>query len=101
MILALLLISVQVTPSDAVAGYADCLSSRINADPAMIDPPADVAARLAIHDAALRTCAAKRKSARAQDAAMFDKVDASTRKVLEDPVSADQVDGDLADGPQP
>ena len=99
MILALLLFA-QMTPSDAVAGYADCLSSRINADPAMIDPPADVAARLAIHDAALKTCAAKRKSARAEDAAMFDKVDASTRKVLEDPASAEQVDGDLGDGPQ-
>ncbi len=99
MILALLL-SAQMTPSDAVAGYADCLSSRINADPAMIDPPADVAARLAIHDAALKACAAKRKAARAEDAAMFDKVDASTRKVLEDPASAEQVDGDLGDGPQ-
>jgi hypothetical protein len=99
-ILALLLFA-QVTPSDAVAGYADCLSSRINADPAMIDPPADVAARLAIHDTALKLCAPKRKSARPDDAAMFDKVDASTRKVLEDPVSAEQVDGDLADVPKP
>ncbi|WP_294260696.1 hypothetical protein [uncultured Sphingomonas sp.] len=100
MILALLLFA-QVTPSDAVAGYADCLSSRINADPAMIDPPAEVAARLAIHDAALKLCAPKRKSARPEDATMFDKVDASTRKVLEDPVSAEQVDGDLADVPKP
>ena len=100
MILALLLFA-QVTPSDAVASYADCLSSRINADPAMIDPPTDVAARLAIHDAALKLCAPKRKSARPEDAAMFDRVDASTRKVLEDPVSAEQVDGDLADAPKP
>ena len=99
MILPLLLL-VQVTPSDAVAAYADCLSSRINADPAMIDPPADVAARLAIHDAALKLCAPKRKSSRPEDAAMFDRVDASTRKVLEDPVSAEQVDGDLAEAPQ-
>ncbi|PCD02893.1 hypothetical protein COC42_00100 [Sphingomonas spermidinifaciens] len=99
--IAAMILAAQVTPSDAVAAYADCLSSRINADPAMIDPPADVAARLAIHDAALKTCAAKRKSSRPEDAAMFDRVDASTRKVLEDPVAAEQDDGDLADAPKP
>ncbi|WP_315760213.1 hypothetical protein [Sphingomonas sp. Y38-1Y] len=100
MILALAL-EMQAVPSGSVAAYADCLSSRINADPAMIDPPTELAARLAIHDAALKACADRRRAARPEDAAMLDRVDASTRKVLEDPASAEQVDGDLADEPQP
>lgn len=100
MILALAL-ELQAAPSAAVAAYADCLSSRINADPQMTDPPADVAARLAIHDAALKACADRRRAAAPADAVMLDRVDASTRKVLEDPASAEQVDSDLADMPQP
>jgi hypothetical protein len=98
--IAALALELQTPPSAAVAAYADCLSTRINADPQMMDPPGDVAARLAIHDAALKACADRRRAAGPADAAMLDRVDASTRKVLEDPIAAEQVDGDLADAPQ-
>ncbi|KQM61511.1 MULTISPECIES: hypothetical protein [unclassified Sphingomonas] len=71
------------------APYADCLSTRINADARMEKPPAEAAARVAIFDDAATACAAVRAKVPKAHAAMLDKIDASMKAVLVNPDAAE------------
>ncbi len=71
------------------APYADCLSTRINADPRMQKPPAEAAARVAIFDDAAKLCAAVRAKVPRAHGPMLDRIDASMKAVLTNPQAAE------------
>jgi hypothetical protein len=84
--IALLLALQAATPT---APYADCLSTRINADPRMEKPPADPAGRLVIFTDAAKACAPIRAKVPKTHAAMLDRIDASMKAVLTNPQAAE------------
>ncbi len=71
------------------APYAECLSTRINADARMEKPPTEAAARVAIFDDAAKACAPVRAKVAKAHAAMLDKIDASMKAVLTNPDAAE------------
>lgn len=81
-------------PGPGARAYAECVSTRINADPRMVEMPAEESARLAIHADAVKGCTSVRTAAPKAEAAMLDRIDASMRSVLANPQAAEIEDGD-------